>query len=199
MFGSLCGIIEENDDSTIILNISGVGYLVNIRPSLIHNLIGSEVKLFIKTIVREDDISLYGFLNKEEKSWFNLLITVKGVGAKLAVNIIDNLAFNEFLQAVMLSDYKILSTINGIGKRIAERMIVELKDKIANLPVYTNYNIHKDLSTKNRPEIEDAISALITLGYSKLEVHEVIAKITSINDNLTTQEIIRTSLKEFAN
>ncbi|MBN9543037.1 MAG: Holliday junction branch migration protein RuvA [Alphaproteobacteria bacterium] len=193
MFASLKGIPEIIDDE-VILDVGGVGYRVFCAVKTAEKLDGNPVKLYIETIVREDQISLYGFLNRTDLSWFRMLITVKGVGPKVALNILSHVDFEGFAKDVMLGNKTSLAKINGIGPRTAERIIVELKDKIATITP-TSY---VEMVNNIKPAHEDAIAALVTLGYSKYDASKVVANVVKANDNADTKELIRLSLRELS-
>lgn len=132
MIGLLTGKLLEKDFSSCLLDVSGVGYEVQIPLSTFDKLPleNEKITLFIHTQVREDAITLFGFAGKEEKKLFQQLINVSGVGGKLALNVLSAMSVANFCSAVASGDAKSLSRINGVGKRTAERLIVELKDKL---------------------------------------------------------------------
>ena len=159
----------------------------------IQNLeVDSEVKIYTFMRVREDDVSLYGFLNVEELAMFELLISVGGIGAKSAVGILSNIAPSKFALAVITDDVTTLKKLPGIGAKTAQRIILELKDKIK-----TQEATEQENEIKQKIEVsdsaKDAIEALQVLGYTRREVEEAISKIGE--SNLTTEEIIKRGLK----
>ena len=153
---------------------------------------GETIMVYTSMIVKEDDISLYGFHNRDTLEIFERLITVSGVGAKGAMSILSTLEAAELKRAIAFEDAKEISRANGIGKKTAERIILELKDKLAktDIPAYVPPADTADVSSDSRSE---AITALVTLGYTKAEAFNAVA---SINDEgLSSEEYIKKALK----
>ena len=153
---------------------------------------GETIMVYTSMIVKEDDISLYGFHNRDNLEIFERLITVSGVGAKGAMSILSTLEAAELKRAIAFEDAKEISRANGIGKKTAERIILELKDKLAktDIPAYVPPADTADVSSDSRSE---AITALVALGYTKAEAFNAVA---SINDEgLSSEEYIKKALK----
>lgn len=153
---------------------------------------GETIMVYTSMIVKEDDISLYGFHNRDNLEIFERLITVSGVGAKGAMSILSTLEAAELKRAIAFEDVKEISRANGIGKKTAERIILELKDKLAktDIPAYVPPADTADVSSDSRSE---AITALVALGYTKAEAFNAVA---SINDEgLSSEEYIKKALK----
>ena len=153
---------------------------------------GETIMVYTSMIVKEDDISLYGFHNRDNLEIFERLITVSGVGAKGAMSILSTLEAAELKRAIAFEDAKEISRANGIGKKTAERIILELKDKLAktDIPAYVPPADTADVSSDSRSE---AITALVALGYTKVEAFNAVA---SINDEgLSSEEYIKKALK----
>ena len=153
---------------------------------------GETIMVYTSMIVKEDDISLYGFHNRDNLEIFERLITVSGVGAKGAMSILSTLEAAELKRAIAFEDAKEISRANGIGKKTAERIILELKDTLAktDIPAYVPPADTADVSSDSRSE---AITALVTLGYTKAEAFNAVA---SINDEgLSSEEYIKKALK----
>lgn len=199
MIGKLKGIIDTISDTNLILDVNGVGYLVFAPQKTLSSLsIDSHATFFIETIVREDSISLYGFSTSSEHEFFNLLTTVQGIGPKAGLAILSALTPNEISTAILSGDAKIFTTANGIGKKTAERIITELKDKVAK----TNINIELSTITKTiKPNTiaEDAISALSNLGYTRSQSFETVMKIINKTPNIEMNDLIKLALKEINN
>ena len=176
MIALLTGLIAHKSPDHIILDVHGVGYRVHIPFSTYYELPeeGGTATLHIHTSVREDAILLYGFRTSLEKTFFQLLIGVSGVGPKLARDILSNIQPGPLAQALAQGDLAKLSTIPGIGKKTAERLVLELKDKVAKLDIST-------LPAADTREIpasdvtEDVISALLNLGYKEPQVKKALA------------------------
>jgi Holliday junction DNA helicase RuvA len=193
MLGYIKGIIAEAGESALIIEAGGIGYEVIASGAALSafNRVGGEAKLFTHMAVREDDVTLYGFVSKIEKSMFLRLISVSGIGPKVAINILSSVGLGELSAAVGSGNTALLSSLKGIGKKTAERIILELKDKIgaefgsvlpysgaADSPVYQN---------------EDAVMALVSLGYSKYDAAATVNKLSK--ENLTTEQIVMRALK----
>ena len=176
MIALLTGHIAHKSPDHIILDVNGVGYRVLIPFSTYYELPeeGGAASLHIHTSVREDAIQLYGFRTRLEKSFFQLLISVTGVGPKLARDILSNIQPGALAQALAQSDIGKLSAIPGIGKKTAERLILELKEKagkldISSLPAAEQREIPAD------DVVEDVVSALLNLGYKEPQVRKALA------------------------
>jgi Holliday junction DNA helicase RuvA len=172
MIAHLRGKLLTKHPNQVIVETCGVGYEVNISVPTFSELpaTGSEVSLHIRTHVREDVIALYGFLRPAEKQLFERLMTVSGIGAKLAITILSGMAADEMAGAIRGNDVARLTRIPGIGKKTAERMVLELRDK---LPAATG------ASTLTAPALsameEDVLSALVNLGYQRAAAEKVLA------------------------
>lgn len=193
MIAYLKGIIDIKRQDYVVIDVHGVGYKIFMPEGAIQNLeVDSEAKIYTFMRVREDDVSLYGFLNVEELAMFELLISVGGIGAKSAVGILSNIAPSKFALAVITDDVTTLKKLPGIGAKTAQRIILELKDKIK-----TQEATEQESEIKQKIEVsdsaKDAIEALQVLGYTRREVEEAISKIG--DSNLTTEEIIKQGLK----
>lgn len=193
MIAYLKGIIDIKRQDYVVIDVHGVGYKIFMPEGAIQNLeVDSEAKIYTFMRVREDDVSLYGFLNVEELAMFELLISVGGIGAKSAVGILSNIAPSKFALAVITDDVTTLKKLPGIGAKTAQRIILELKDKIK-----TQEATEQESEIKQKIEVsdsaKDAIEALQVLGYTRKEVEEAISKIG--DSNLTTEEIIKQGLK----
>lgn len=191
------GIIYHQMDSSIIVeNSSGIGFNIMIPSgSSFYKLTdGEEVKVHTSMIVKEDDISLYGFSDREELELFELLITVSGIGAKGAMSIMSVLSPNALKLAIASGDSKSISKANGVGKKTAERIIIDLKDKLgsfdeAELDAYIDDKIFVNDDTRSEAKI-----ALISLGYSQQEAENAISKIKG--ENLSIEDYIKLALKQ---
>lgn len=197
MIGFIRGSLAEKGDGYIIVDVNGVGYEIfvpaNSRAYLSSE--GSEVMVYTAMTVREDDVSLYGFMRKGELDAFRKLITVSGVGAKAAVSVLSAFSLEQLQQAIVFEDVKTLTKANGIGKKTAERIVLELKDK---------FSTEEGISASDTEESSDrgqilsdgrseAVSALISLGYTRREASGALASIT--DNDLTAEEYIKRALK----
>ncbi len=188
MYEYLRGTLVEKNPNYVILDVANVGYRLLIPHGLYSKLcpINEETVLYTTFIVKEDCHTLYGFVSKEEKNLFDVLITVSGVGPKLALTIVGYLDQSEFQTAIQTNNSLVLSKIPGIGKKTAERLILEMKDKIKNLlPVE-----FKDGSLNI-----DCINALTNLGYSPLKAQKAVKQILAEESHTEIGIIITKALK----
>ena len=197
MISHLSGTLEHIDKNFITIDVNGVGYKVFAPTSLLNEIgkPGDKVKIFTEQIVREDSISLYGFSSKEERNLFNSLLSVSGIGPKSALSLVSGLPLNKLVGAISQGNADLLSSIPGIGNKTAQRIIIELKEKIGK-----TYGMQPLDMAKGVPGEEtivgDAISALITLGYSPREAREAIIKINLDTSKFkNVEEVIKAALK----
>lgn len=195
MIAFISGILEMKLNGYVVIEVGGIGYKVFMSETAIDSLgeIGDKVKVFTHYHVREDDISLYGFLTMEELNMFELLISVSGVGAKSALNTLANIEPSTFALAVISNDTSKLVKIPGIGAKTAARIILELKDKLKNGEIVNNKKESKKKITVDEEKIDEAIAALQVLGYHKKDIEKAFEKIDT--ENLTLEEMIKQGLK----
>jgi len=191
MIGSLRGKLIEKRPNQVLLEVGGVGYLVQIPLSTFTSLgpLHAESSLLIHTHVREDAFSLYGFLTAREKCCFELLISASGVGPSLALKILSGMGLDELIPAIRKGDLAKLVKIPGVGRKTAERMVVELRDKLAAVDVPETGKP----ATKSQLE-SDVSSALINLGYDEREVENALAK-SRRPENADFETLLRASLQ----
>lgn len=202
MFYYINGTLEYRDASTCVLDCGGVGYKLTVSlntSDFLTNKQGEKVKLYTHLAVREDGIELFGFYSSEERTCFNQLITVSGVGPKAAISILSTLTPDRFSLAVCTEDIKSISKASGIGAKTAARIVLELKDKISKdmMTGGTKDAIKKmSSSTLNSSLISEATEALMVLGYDKNTVLSVLGGInTDVKD---VGEIIKAALKKLS-
>lgn len=201
MLAKLKGQIDSIEEDNVILDVSGVGYLVHCSAITIGKLsVGIEASLLIDTIVREDSISLYGFGSKQEQDSFRMLTTVKGVGNKMAINVLSSLTPENIARAIIAGDIYAFQAISGVGKKLAERIILELKDKFKNydLPKFDSTTASSNIPAGANAILDDAVSALINLGVPKNHAYNVVSKILALEPECSLDKLIRKSLKEMA-
>lgn len=216
MIAKLKGIIDTIGEDYCIIDVSGVGYLVFASAKTLSKMIkGAAASLLIETVVREDSITLYGFADAWEKEWFNTLTKVQGVGAKVCLSILSVLSPNQLAQAVSAQDKTSFTRASGVGPKLAARIVTELKDKIVTIPITDslkeiemNPNQETEnyedsitvLNASNDPsKTDDAISALVNLGYQRLEAYRAVNKAAMSAPDADTPVLIKLALKEFAN
>lgn len=195
MISHLNGIIEFIGQNEVVIEVGSVGYHVNVPSAVLSRLpqVGEKVKLYTIQIVREDDISLYGFLNKEERALFAMFLSVSGIGPKLAMALISGFSLDRLVSGIAQGDIALISSISGIGRKTAERIVVELKEKIAR--AYALKPSEMAIGVKgDQAVLSDSISALIALGYSPREARETIMGLEVEKVN-SVEEVIKKALK----
>lgn len=202
MLAYIKGILEIKTKGYIVVEAGGLGYKIFMPESTIANTgnIGDKVQIYTFMRVREDDVSLYGFLTNEELRMFELLLSVSGIGAKGALGILSNITPSQFALAVISNDVAILKKVPGIGPKTAQRAILELKDKLKKEQEISmaegeeTSNIEQVI--KEDEKVSEAISALQVLGYSKREIIEALQTIEVTS--LSVEDIIKKGLANLA-
>ena len=222
MIASLTGILTSIGKSEIILEVNGVGYLLNVSSKLLSSLgeIGSKLSVFTDLQIKDDKMLLYGFVTYAEQNFFRLLQTVQGVGPKAALSILSALTVDELILAISSGDKAMISRAEGVGPKVAGRVNAELVEKVTSMNLMIGNNLNQIRSkevnsnnlethflTKDKEHtevVEDIISALINLGYTRSEVFSVIMAIKKdfnqkkINTDFTVNSIIPIALKELS-
>jgi Holliday junction DNA helicase RuvA len=196
----LTGRIDAVTDANCILDVGGVGYLVQASTRTLGALprAPATVQLLIETHVREDAILLYGFADPAERDWFRLLTTVQGVGAKVALAILSALSPRDLVGAIAAADRASLTRAAGVGAKLAVRILSELRDKAGAMPSGAAYPAIVAAGGP-RGVTEDALSALVNLGYRRPEVLPVVARVLArLGEAAAVDAVIRDSLKELA-
>ena len=203
MIAYIKGILQIKTKGYIVVETNDIGYKVFMSETAISNVgkIGDKIQIFTYMKVREDDVSLYGFITNEELRMFELLLSVSGIGAKGALAILSNITPSKFALAVISNDINSLKKIPGIGPKTAQRLILELKDKLNKENEFkcdtdTDDNELLNEAIIEETKVSEAISALQVLGYCKREIMESIEKI-DLKD-LTVEDIIRKGLTNLA-
>jgi Holliday junction DNA helicase RuvA len=198
MIGQLHGVILEKQPPHLLLNVNGVGYEIDASMTTFYKLpeVGQEVTLLTHFIVREDAHLLYGFYSREERTLFRTLLKVNGVGPRLSLTILSSIDPDEFVRCIVNNDSASLVKVPGVGKKTADRLIVEMRDRLSDWQ--QPLSNEKSFSTSNVPirnkTIQDAVSALISLGYKPQEASRAVSKVD--DGAQTSEEIIRKALKE---
>ena len=196
MIGFLRGILADKGDGYIVIDVNGVGYQVFVpaNTTAYLNAEGEEVMVYTSMIVRDDDVSLFGFSGRGELDAFKKLIGVSGVGPKAAIAILSAFTLDQLKQAIVFEDAKALQRANGIGKKSAERIVLELKDKFtAQAPDGTYLDTDATAAAQPQGGRAEAISALVALGYSRGEAASALASVP--DKDLSTEEYIKRALK----
>ena len=198
MIAQLTGRVDALSDGTCVIDVGGVGYLVQASSRTLSALPQppAPAKLLIETHVREDAIVLYGFADTAERDWFRLLTTVQGVGGKVALAILSTLSPRDLAGAIAAGDKASLSRAQGVGPRLAVRLVTELKDKTGAMPTATGVTYTPIAAAT---PADDALSALVNLGYRRPEAQQTVARVLErLGDAATLDALIRDSLKELA-
>ncbi len=205
MIGKLTGLVDSSGEDWVIVDVSGVGYLVHCSSRTLANLpgAGESVSLLIETHVREDHIHLYGFLQAAERDWFGLLSTVQGVGVKMTLAILSVLPPSELIQAIAAQDKRALTRANGVGPKLAGRIVAELKEKAGKLALGPAAALVGGTTAAARggaPVLsEDAISVLVNLGYQRGEAFGAVAQATrDLGADAPLEAVIKAGLKELS-
>lgn len=193
MISQLSGKLISKSKDTVTVMVGGVGLEVNVPSGLLSVLeVGQDVQLYTRLLVRDDSLQIYGFKNLEERTLFDMLMTVQGIGPRLAVGVLSSFPVMEFYKAVLSKDEKTLTRLPGIGKKTAARIIVELRDRIG-LPKHKLGTIH------TRPDmIGEAAEALMALGYSRQEAEDALSCATRSFDGCDLEALLREALKYLA-
>ena len=201
MYAYIKGIIAERNDQQIVIENNGIGYLINcpLGISAVIGGVGDEVTIYLYQSVKEDDISLYGFSSRDQKEMFLKLITVSGIGPKVAHSICASLSAEQIAAAVMSGNVALLTGVKGLGKKTAERIILELKDKLksqlGSTAAITASPIAASSVSANADSgvMQDAAGALVVLGYKDQEAAEAVA--SAYEDGIGLEDLIRKALK----
>jgi len=192
----LSGRVEALEDGRCVLDVNGVGYLVHASTRTLSALPTSGVaRVLIETQVREDAITLYGFTDPAERDWFRLLLTVQGVGAKVALGVLSALSPRELVGAIAAGDKASLTRAPGVGPKLAVRLLSELREKAGAMPVGTGV-----VFMPRAGGVEaDALSALANLGYRRAEAHPAVVRVMErLGDGAGVGQVIREALQELA-
>lgn len=188
MIGFLTGKIISSKPTQIIIDVNGVGYIVNISITTFEKISSAEIaSLYIHTHVREDQITLFGFYSEAEKEMFEALISVSGIGPKSAQTILSGISVDELSEAIQSANISRLVSIPGIGRKTAERLLVELKTKVENIIVNEPFIKESNIRA-------EAISALTTLGYNLKIAEKIVRDILLSEPSINLEEVIRKAL-----
>lgn len=191
MIDYIKGKIVELSPAHAVVEVSDIGYHVNISLATYSELNGKDnAKMYVYEAIREDSHTLFGFFGRQERQLFLLLISVSGVGANTARVILSSIAIDDLQSAIQTGNAAILKSVKGIGSKTAERIIVDLKDKVSKI----------EISTVDKPVVDnvltdEAVAALVMLGFSQMPAQKAVRKVIEINPQLTIEQVIKQSLK----
>lgn len=205
MIGKLSGIIDSFGSDYIVLDVSGVGYLVHCSPRTLAQAgqAGDTASFLIDTHVREDAINLYGFKDAMEQQWFRLLTSVQGVGARVGMAILGACPTERIGFAIASGDKAAIQAADGVGPKLALRIVTELKDKAGKIDLQISTPKLETVGARTTAPAsldQDAVSALVNLGYAKTDAFQAVLQVKQANDNadLSLSDMIRLALKELS-
>lgn len=192
MIGYITGKIISKKPTQSLIDVNGIGYLVNTSINTFDKLSeeGETTSLHTYLAVKEDSLTLFGFYTLAEKELFEILISINGVGPKLAQGVLSGISADEFKDAIINNNISRLVAIPGVGKKTAERMMIELRDKIDNVSASDS-----NLSSGSYSVKDDAVAALLGLGYNQKTADKIITNILSSNQQISLEELIKESLR----
>ena len=195
MISYIIGEVAQVSEGMAVIECNNIGYSVNISAATMTRLTaGERVKMHTTMQIRENDISLIGFLSQEDAKIYDMLVSVSGVGTKAALAIQSALDASQIILAIITEEEEQLTRAQGVGKKLAGRIVLELKDKLKSNENYEALRPQQSLSEGSGQAKQDAIDALLALGYSRAEALRVVMEITT--DGMNTEQIIRQSLKK---
>ena len=199
MIAYVKGVLAVVGQDSIIIDKGGIGININVPVSIISTLpsIGSEVKVFTYTYVREDAIALYGFMTMDDLDVFKLLINVNGVGTKTALGILSAITPNELRLAVVSADYKTITKAPGIGKKSAERIVLELRDKVKMVIEDDSYIAVDSGDAAMSDSVNIALEALVSLGFSYGEAAKAVKQVDNYEE-MDDESLIKAALKHLS-
>ena len=193
MYAFIRGKIALIGEQHLALDVSGVGYKISVTQRFLQQAkLGEEVVLYTHLIVREDDLSLYGFATEQEKNMFERLIGISGVGPKAGMAILSSMTLNDIATAILSADARAFSKVNGIGPKTAGRIVLELKDKI-DVSEAVGGEI---LASAESAPVAEAMEALISLGYEKSEAVSAVSAVKDLADS--AEDLTRMALKRLS-
>ena len=196
------GPLIEIDEDMIVVEAAGVGYNIKVPMSLLNELpkLGKEVRIYTYLQVREDAMSLFGFLTRQDLKMFKQLLGVNGIGPKGALGLLSAMRPDDLRLAILSGDVKAISRAPGIGSKTAQRLILDLKDRIAIdevMPVFVGEGKESNQGSSLQDAGKEAVDALVALGYSGMEAAKAVRQV-EITENMTAEEVLKASLKHLA-
>jgi Holliday junction DNA helicase RuvA subunit len=192
MIAHICGKPVLTGDRWVVIDVGGIGYQVQVTQPALQQLahITEPVKLFTNMVVREDAITLYGFMHLSEREMFRILIGVSGIGPQIAMNLLSQIGTGDFVMAILNEDEKALTRISGIGAKSAKRLILELRDKMKKV---SETMVAGDVERAS-PVVHDAVSALVSLGFSEKESRDAVNSSARVMKTPMVQDLIKAAL-----
>ena len=200
MIAYLSGTLLSKNPQSLVVDINGVGYQIFIPLSTFYQLPDEmeKVGLHVYTHVREDTLQLFGFQTETEKEVFLLLISVSGIGPKVALNILSGMGFKELLSAIVRADSEKISSIPGVGKKTSQRITLELKEKASKLAEGIEVALEQKVEVRDKEIYEDALSALINLGYASKAAKRAIEIALGRDQEMNIETLLKEALRNLA-
>lgn len=197
MIASVSGIIQSKDGQKIVVEAGPIGYEIFVPTSLAATLpeVGQSAKIFTYQVVREDSTSLYGFPTREERNLYGVLLSASGVGPKLGMAIMSSIPMEELIVTITRGNVDRLKSISGVGLKTAQRIVIELKEKMAKIFAVTPVETFGGMAAEDQPVLRDALSALMSLGYSAREAREAIQESGVDLQTAGLEELLKQALK----
>jgi holliday junction DNA helicase RuvA len=201
MIGRIKGVLIEKSPPDICVDVQGIGYELQVPMNTFYRLpeIDHPVNLYTHFVVREDAQLLYGFYEPRERELFRAVIKINGVGPKLGLAILSGIEASAFVRVVLNNDVAALTKVPGIGKKTAERLVIEMRDKLKDWPITTEHGLSVETAsvmTNQQHASDEAISALLALGYKPKDAESAIKAVAS--DDLSSQDMIRRALRSMS-
>jgi Holliday junction DNA helicase RuvA len=200
MIAHLTGILFSKSPQSVIVDAAGVGYQIFIPLSTFYQLPDEmeKVSLHVYTHVREDVFQLFGFQTEIEKKVFSLLISVSGIGPRLALNILSGIGLEDLLSAIVRADSERIAAVPGVGRKTSQRITLELKEKVSDLSEWIEIRPKERIEMKNREEFDDALSALINLGYPSRSAKKAIEDVLYRDNEMDLETLLKEALRSLA-
>lgn len=196
MFAYIKGTVEDINENGIVIESNNIGFDILCSRAVISSAdLHKEIKVYTHLNVKEDDMSLFGFIDKEERRIFRLLIGISGIGPKGALAILSTLSLDELKMAVISEDYKAITKANGIGTKTAQRVVIDLKDKIGIADISFNNDVDGLQENVSNDNITDTVMALVSLGYSNTQALQAIKKVSGYKD-MQVEKLLKETLKK---
>ncbi|MCD6239036.1 MAG: Holliday junction branch migration protein RuvA [Thermotoga sp.] len=193
MYEYLIGQLVSRQNNVLIIDVNGIGYRITVPLNEEVGQIGDEVKIYVSYTVNDEIPILYGFMTRAKREAFDMLISVSKIGPKMALSVLSSLSVENLVNAIIQGDVRLLSTVQGIGRKTAERMILELKDKIASISIVPSTG--REVSNSLPSEIADAIEGLVALGYPRGNAWQAVNTVVRESKvKMDAAEIIRHAL-----
>lgn len=193
MIAQLAGVPVLTGDRWVVIDVHGVGYQVSVTQPALREIAAAHgpIRLYTHLVVREDALTLHGFLHQSELEVFRILIGVSGIGPQIAMNLLSQISIGDFAIAILNEDEKALTRISGIGTKSAKRLILELRDKMKKV----GETIVESDAGRVAPSVHDAVSALVSLGFAEKESREAVSAV-ALRDNPPVQVLIKAALQK---